>query len=138
MPYNDDTTAHGEHGATSIEMAVVLPVFFLLLFGLFSLSIVFFGYGNAVFAARVGARYASLHSATSLSPCTPTVIQNLVTPYLWAAPAGGVTVSTTWNPTNTVGTTVSVSVRIVYPLGTSILSAGQVTVGSTAKRVIAR
>ena len=97
-----------DRGGAAIEMAVVLPVFFILLFGLFSFAIILFGYGNATYASRAGSRFASLHSATSLSPCTASSVQSFVMPFLWAAPSGGVTVATTWSPSNTVGSTVNV------------------------------
>jgi Flp pilus assembly protein TadG len=127
-----------ERGGAALEMALVLPVFFIFLFGLMSFAIVLFGYGNATFASRAGARFASLHSSTSLSPCTAASVQSFVTPFLWAAPTSGTTITTVWNPTNTVGSTVKVSVSIVYPIGVSVLSGGNVTVASSAQRVVAR
>lgn len=36
------------------------------------------GYCSASYAAGVGARYASVHSLTSMSPATATVVSNLV------------------------------------------------------------
>ena len=132
------TPLNDRSGQALIEMAVVLPVFFLLLFGLFSFSIILFGYGNASFACRLGARYASLHSSTSLAPCSSSSITSLVTPYLWAGAQNQVTVATNWSPGNTVGSTVSVSVSIVYPTGIPYFSLTQVTVGSTAQRTIMR
>ena len=127
-----------DRGGAALEMALVLPVFFVLLFGLFSFAIILFGYGNATYASRAGARFASLHSTTSLSPCTTTSVQNFVMPFLWAAPSGGVVVATAWNPGNTVGSTVNVSISIIYPIGMSVLSAGHVTVASGAQRIVAR
>jgi len=132
------TPLNDRSGQALIEMAVVLPVFFLLLFGLFSFSIILFGYGNASFACRLGARYASLHSSTSLAPCSSSSITSLVTPYLWAGAQNQVTVATNWSPGNTVGSTVSVSVTIVYPTGIPFSALTQVKVGSTAQRTIMR
>ena len=127
-----------QDGGTLIEMAVALPTFFLLLFGLMDFSIMLFGYSNATFACRAGARYASLHSSTSLTPASAAMIQGVVTSYLWAAPSGGVTVNTTWSPANTVGSSVTVTVRIVYPIGVPQLSLSQITVGSSAERTVIR
>jgi Flp pilus assembly protein TadG len=128
----------GGSGQALIEMALVLPAFFLLLFGLFTFSIILFGYVNATFACQLGARYASLHSSTSIAPCSSSSITTLVTPYLWAAAQNQVTVATNWSPGNTVGSTVSVSVTIVYPIGIPFFSQSQITAGSTAQRTITR
>jgi len=119
-----------------LEMAVVLPTFFLFLFGIFNFAIVLFGYSNATYACRAGARYASLHSTSSLAPSSSAIVQGIVTPYLVAAPSGGVTVTTTWSPGNTVGSTVTVFVKIVYPIGVPLWSMQQISVGSTAQRTI--
>jgi Flp pilus assembly protein TadG len=133
-----DVEGGGDSGQAMVEMAVVLPILFLLLFGTFEFSIVLFGYGNAAYASRVGARYASLHSSTSLAPSSSSVISSLVQPYLWAAPSGAATVATKWSPSNTIGSTVSVSVKIVYPIGMPLIALSQITVGSTAQRTILR
>jgi len=121
-----------------LEMAVVLPTFFLLLFGMFNFAIVLFGYSNATYACRAGTRYASLHSATSLAPSSSATVRSIVTSYLWAAPSAGVTVTTTWSPSNTVGSSVQVFVKIVYPIGVPLLSLRQITVGSSAQRTVIR
>jgi Flp pilus assembly protein TadG len=78
-----------ERGSELVELAVILPVFFLLLFGLFNFSIVLFGYSNATYATRAATRYAALHSSTSLVPSTTASIQSYATQFLFAAPAGG-------------------------------------------------
>ncbi len=61
-----------------VEMAVVLPVFFALLFGLFGFSVALFGTMNANYAVNTAARYASLNSSTSLFPATTQSIQAMV------------------------------------------------------------
>ena len=125
-----------EEGATALEISLLLPVFFLLLFGFFSFSIVIFGYCNASYACIAAARNASLHSGTSLAPATTSSIQGFVTPYLWAAPTSGTTITTTWTPTNAVGNTVKVAVSIVYPVRIPLFALKSLTVGSSAQRVI--
>jgi Flp pilus assembly protein TadG len=125
-------------GATALETALVLPVFFLLLFGLMYFAIALFGYCNATYSSRAAARYASLHSSTSLSPCTAVSVQSVIAPYLAATPAAASTVSTTWSPANTVGATVTVSVTMVYSVAIPFSSLKTLTVGSVAKRTIIR
>ncbi len=130
--------ACGELGATAIETALVLPTFFLLLFGIFNFAIVLFGYCNATYASRAAARYASLHSSTSLAPSTTASVQSVVTPFVLATQAGATTVTTVWTPSNTVGSTVTVSVTIAYTLGIPFSTLRNVSVGSSMQRTITR
>jgi Flp pilus assembly protein TadG len=69
-------------GSTLIEMAVILPVFFMLLFGLFRFAQIGYGYNNLTYAVREAARYGSVHSATSVAPATTAAMQNIVLPYM--------------------------------------------------------
>jgi Flp pilus assembly protein TadG len=125
-------------GQAVIELAVALPAFFLLLFGLFNFAIVLYGYGNATFASRLGARFASLHSSSSTAPCSSASITSLVTPYLFTVAQDQVTVATNWPSGNTVGNPVTVSISVVYPIGIPYFSLSQITIGSTAQRTIMR
>jgi len=126
----------GDAGQSLIEMAVVLPTFFLLLFGLFQFSIILFGLGNATFAARAAARYASVNSASSLSPCSTASITAIAMQYLPLAPADTVTVSPTWSAGNSIGSSVTVVVKIVYPFKVPFAPQQQLTVQSTAVRTV--
>jgi Flp pilus assembly protein TadG len=128
----------GEVGSTVLETALVLPPFFLLLFGLFSFSLVLFGYCNATFSSRSAARYASLHSSASLAPCTTASVTAVISPYLALTPGATATVTPTWPSGNTVGNTVTVSVKLVYSVGIPFSALKTVTVGSTAQRTIMR
>ena len=125
-----------QDGATLLELSLLLPVFFLLLFGFFSFAIVIFGYCNATYACTAAVRNASLHSTTSLAPVTSTSIQNYATSYLWAAPVSGTTITTTWTPSNLVGNTVKVSVSITYPVRIPFFTLTTLTVGSSSQRII--
>ncbi len=129
--------ARDQNGGTLLEMAVVLPPFFLLLFGLFEFSIVLLGYCSAAFACREGARYASVHSSTSISPCTTASIQALVKNQIWA-PSATVTVSPTWPSGNTIGNPIKISVSVDYPVGLAVISVADVTVTGFAQRTIMR
>jgi Flp pilus assembly protein TadG len=52
------SAARRQRGATVIEMAVILPVFLLLLVGVIELSLMFFTNLTLQYAVREGARYA--------------------------------------------------------------------------------
>jgi hypothetical protein len=105
-----------ESGATLIEMAVVLPTFFLLLFGFFNIAIALFGYCDASYAANVAARYASLHSLTSSSPATVASVKAVITASLYIPGGGTPTLIVSYSANgNIVGQPVGIG--IVYPIG---------------------
>ena len=125
-----------ELASNLIETALVLPLYFLLVFGLMSFAIILFAYGNASYASRLGARFASTHSSTSLLPCTASSIQNLVAPYLWGAPAGTPAATVLWSPSNTIGSTVTITVKMTYTTGMPYTSFKGVVVTAAAQQVI--
>jgi hypothetical protein len=61
-------TRHSERGQTMTELALVAPLFFMVFFGIIVLGIALFYQQQVANAAREGARYASLNSATSRCP----------------------------------------------------------------------
>jgi Flp pilus assembly protein TadG len=130
---------HDEEGGALIETAVVLPAFLLLLFGFFSFAIVLQGYTAATFASWAGARYASVNSSTSLSPCTSIKVNALAASYLYAVSTSNETILTTWLPAaNTIGGTVNVSVKVKYALQIPFFGQTSISVGNSAVRVIVR
>lgn len=128
----------GEEGQTLIEMAVALPVFCMMLFGIFGFAIVLFGWCNITYASRAAARYASLHSGTSLVPATTATVSAVVTPYLVAVAAGGSSTTVTYTPGNTIGATVKVSVSAKYNVVMPFTSYNSFTMTSAAQRTITR
>ncbi len=101
-------------GSVLVETALVLPFYFLIVFGLISFAMIFFGYCSATYAAKAAVRYAAVHSEATLSPCTSSTIQTMVTANLWAVPTGGVTITSQWSPSNSIGSVVSVQIKLNY------------------------
>jgi len=79
--------AADDQGGTLIEMAVVLPTFFMLLFGFFGFVVAFFGLMNANYAVNTAVRYASVHSSTSKNPATTATIQGILQDNMWLPPS---------------------------------------------------
>jgi hypothetical protein len=75
-----------------------------------------FSYCSATYAAREAARYASMHSSTSLSPATVASVTAVVRANLWTVSSGSPAVVVCWgggcsNPANNlVGNLVGVGV----------------------------
>ena len=125
-----------QRGTAMMEMALILPIYFLMVYGVFLMCFVLFGYCNATYASRIAARYGALHGTGSTYQCTGTDLQNLAKQFLWGAPTNGTTITPTWSPDNNPGSTVTVKIVLVYPTAIPFSSISQVTVGTSAQEVI--
>ena len=114
-----------------VEYALVLSLYFMIIFGFVQFCLVLFCFNNATYASRIAVRYAVVHGSSATYTCTATDISNIITPLLWAAPSGGVTILTTWSPNNTPGSTVSIKVVIQYIPKLPFFPSKIFTVGTT-------
>jgi Flp pilus assembly protein TadG len=131
--------AADQQGSTLIEMAIVLPTFFMVLFGIFQFAEMGFGYCNATYAARRAVRYASLHSTTSLQPASTTVVSAIAKPFLTGSGASAApTIAVAYGGTNTVGGTVTVTISLKYNLMIPYAKLNPINVQGYAQRVITR
>jgi Flp pilus assembly protein TadG len=119
-----------------IEMALILPAYFMLVFGMVQMCFVLFGYCNATYASRQATRYAAVHGAGSVYPCTSTDLQNIAKQYLWGAPSGHVTITSVWSPDNNPGSTITVKISMVYPTVIPFAKLNQITVGTAAQAIV--
>jgi len=115
-----------------LEMALVLPVYFLMVYAVIELCFVMFGYCNATYACRQAARYAATHGTGSTYQCTSTDVANVATQYLWGAPKNGVTINTTWSNGGNPNSSVTVKISLVYPTAMPFSTMSQISVGTTA------
>jgi Flp pilus assembly protein TadG len=125
-----------QEGGAMIEYALVLSLYFILIYGFVQFCLILFGFNNATYASRIALRYAIIHGSTATYSCTATDISNIVKPLLWGAPAGGATVTTTWSPSNTPGSTVSIKVAIQYLPKIPFFPSNLITAGTTASGTI--
>jgi Flp pilus assembly protein TadG len=124
--------ANRQKGSATVEYGLVLGIFIMVIWGIIQFSLILFGYNNATYASRVAVRYAVVHGSTSTTPCSATDIQNMITPLLWGAPSGGYTVTPTWTPNNSPGSTISIKVSISYTPKLPFYPSRAFTVGTTA------
>jgi len=103
-----------QSGNTLIEMALVLPMVFLMTFGLIDFALVLFGMGNVNFASRAALRYATLHSATSYSPTTQADLNRIISPYVFRYPSNTYAINSAYYNANTVGSGICITVSITY------------------------
>ncbi len=120
-------------GSATVEMAFVLILLFAFAFGIVYGALVMFAWNNAAYAARVATRYASVHGSSSGDACTSGQIQTLAqsTPGLHSA-----TVTTTWTPNNTPGSTVKVYVSLPVAVFVPLVTTKSITVASSSQMVI--
>lgn len=118
-----------------LEVALVMPVFLLMIFGAMQFAIVLFGYCNGSYAVRNAARYASVHSGTSMSPATVATVQQAITPLLWM---GAPVVTVSWPSGNTIGAPVRISLTQTYSTLLPFASEPQLAISCSASRIIVR
>lgn len=70
--------ARSERGETLVEFAVSGLVFFMLVFGTVEMGMVVWQYDFVSSLAQDGARWASVHGATSLTPASAADVQTYV------------------------------------------------------------
>jgi len=134
---------HDKQAQSLVEMALVMPVFCLLLYGLFAFAMVFSGWACATYTARVAARYVCMHSASSVLPCTVGAGGGcsqelaLIYPLIWGAAPNGLTVSTNLG-SGSPGGWVTVRVTVKYNLIMPFSNMSTLTVSSFAQRPIVR
>lgn len=128
-----------DDGGAVLEVALVMPVFLLMVVGAMQLAIVLLGYCSASFAVRNAVRYASMHSSTSLSPATTATVQHAITPWLWMGSIIGTpTLAVSWPSGNYVGAPVTVSLTQAYGTVLPYASKPQLTTNCAASRVVVR
>jgi Flp pilus assembly protein TadG len=149
-------TTHRRRGATTVETAIVMSVFFVLLIAILVTGIGVFRYQQVAWLAREAGRYASVHGDEyakefgKKSPTQQEIIDNAITPYLVGMDPTQVTVTvevidgardtaSAWDTSNKAMRTFSakgeyvsnrVRVTVTYPWTPGVFGT-PVTVGST-------
>ena len=122
-------TSSRRNGGTLVEMAVILPVVFLLIFGLIVGGIGIFHYQEVARLAREGARWAAVHGTdyarekNTTAATASDVYDNAIKPNIVTLDTSKITYSVSWDRANSpwslsptdnfekpVGNTVSVTV----------------------------
>lgn len=126
-----------DSGQSLIELALILPSFFILTFGLINFCMIMFGLGNLSFASRQAVRYACLHSNTSLLPVDQSKIDTLVAPYVFKYPNNTYSDQLTYpGGSNIVGATASVKITITYKVVLPFLTVPTIPLTFTASGTI--
>ncbi len=107
----------GTRGGATVELALALPIFLLLIFGLVEFGLVLYVKGMITAASREGARYGAVYS---LPPRSQSDIEAHVQIYLHGLGLNGAGVTAT--PPSGGVSEAPVSVRVSYPYHFLVLS----------------
>ena len=125
-----------ESGSYVLEVALVLPLYLVIVFGFILAAVLLFLYGNATFASRSAIRYAVVHSNTSSLPCSVADLSARVLALMPTVTPASVTTSSTWVSGNTVGSKVTITVQIANPIPLPLFSFSSLVISATAQGVV--
>lgn len=125
--------ARDRNGAAAVEFAFVTPAFLLVIFGI----IEFGSFGSSqqalTEAVHEGARYAVVHGSKSSSPATASSLESLVQNSSSALTPNSVSVTVTFSPNNSPGSTVTIIATYPWSSAVPLLNLPSTTL--TAKAV---
>ncbi len=124
-------------GQSMVEFAMILLIALTLIFGIMQAALALYAYSFVSYGARCGARFAMVHGSRSSSPATASSVQTYVQSLAFPLDTSSMTVTTTWNPNNNPGSTVTVGVTYVFRPLAPFLGTTNLTMSSTAQALIA-
>ena len=102
-------------GVTAIELALLSPAVFVLLFALLDFGRLGILMATLDYAAQEGAQYASLHGAASGAPVSDAQVTARARSKIYGADPAEVAITVTWTPDRDPGS--SVTVATAYEFG---------------------
>lgn len=128
-----------EIGSGVLELGLVIIVFFMFVFGVMDFGRALYTYHFVSNAACEATRYAIVRGSSSVQPVTSTDIENYVKSI---APQGidpnRLTVTTTWSPDDSPGSTVRIQVSDNFRFMTPVLASYQTTFSDSSQMVISQ
>ncbi len=128
-----------EIGSALLEFGLVVVVFFMFVFGVMDFGRALYTYHFVSNAACQATRYAIVRGSSSTDPATATDIANYVKSI---TPEGidpnSLTVSTTWSPNDSPGSSVHVQVSDNFTFMTPVLASYQMTLSDSSQMVISQ
>ena len=123
-----------ERGNELVELSLVGPLLFLLVFGIMEVGRAIWIYDTVAHLAREGARYAIVRGGESGRAASAAAVDA----HLQSVAAGmtGLAVTTTWTPDNEPGSVVQVRVDRVFDPIVPLVGLPPITLSSTSRMVI--
>jgi Flp pilus assembly protein TadG len=123
-----------DRGQSLVEFALVSTVFFMTMFGTIIFGIGVWRYNMVADLAQEGARWASVHGTTSLSPATQVGVQT----YVQSRAPFNVTVTTTPAAVGAAGSTITVRVQRSFAPSIPFLPHATLNLVSDAQMTVSR
>jgi Flp pilus assembly protein TadG len=132
----DATAVRGERGQALVEFALASTIFFMTLFATVEFGLGIWHYNMVSNLAQEGARWASVHGASSASPASSAAVQT----YVRSRAPGMQTVTVTATPApSTVARGLPVTVVAEnYTVVSSFIPHGTFVLQSTARMIVSR
>lgn len=128
-----------EIGSAVLEFGLVVVMFFMFVFGVMDFGRALYAYHFVSNAACEATRYAIVRGSSSTQPVTAADIESYVKSM---APQGidpdKLTVSTTWSPNDSPGSTVRVQVSDNFKFMTPVMVSYQMTLKDSSQMVISQ
>lgn len=128
-----------EIGSALLEFGIVIAIFFMFVFGVMDFGRALYTYHFVSNAACEATRYAMVRGASSIQPVTSTDIENYVksiTPE--GVDPNKLTVTTTWSPDDSPGSTVRVQVSDNFSFMTPVLVKYKMNLSDSSQMVISQ
>jgi Flp pilus assembly protein TadG len=126
-----------QQGGTLVELALILPLFFLMVFGALDFGRGIWAYNTIAYASREGVRYAVVRGSKSQTPASASDIRQTVVAKAVGLDPSKLTVTVTWLPNNTPGSNVKVQAQFNFVPIVPLLNLGTITLSSSSNMVIA-
>ncbi|MEP7341699.1 MAG: TadE/TadG family type IV pilus assembly protein [Acidobacteriota bacterium] len=125
-----------QRGGTLVELALILPIFFLLIFGVLDFGRGIWAYNTLSYASREGVRYAIVRGSKSQTPASVSDIRQIVIAQTGGLDASKLTVTVTWLPNNSPGSNVKVQAQYNFVSLVPLLNLGTIALTSSSNMVI--
>jgi len=123
-----------QRGSAMVEYALVIPIYLCLLVGAVNGALLMYLWNSTAYAARAATRYASVHGSTATYTCTSTDLQNLV--YNSAPGLRKATVTITWTPNKSPGSSVNVNVKLTFSTFVPFIHSQSLAIASSSQLTI--
>ncbi len=105
---------HDRRGVAAVEFAFVAPILLSLTIGTIDVGRLVWSWSSLDHLAREATRYASVRGAESLTPMTTAQLETYVSNRLIGMDPNDVTITVSWTPNNSPGSTVKVQLDLQF------------------------